>query len=305
MGSSQKKSKKKKKTDSSKSSSDHKKTVFNNDSLPTTITPPLPIAKIETNPTPLKLQTQPSSNATKRISQFSSWGQAFQAAASIKPHDLGDDYVDPSTTLTSQSLLDGDEGERKVKWGSGDVFGVSRIAVECINKQQSEELQTKEVNMEVVVESKKRSLEDVIVNDTGETMESGDAKNDLEDTKPPKKKSKKKHKKEKKKKKKQDREEEGEVTTHDSETDDIVPDESGSQELEGKMITHQNQSMMVLIDKVKKLVYSGVDRSEDGNLIKIGHVHGDTIKIDIPKDAPIKPTETEQGTFHLTDENEI
>ena len=66
-------------------------------------------------------------------------------------------------------------------------------------------------------------------------------------------------------------------------------------------LTHQGQPMMVLIDNVKKVVYSGLDRSEDGNLIQIGLVHEDTIKIDIAKEIPTKPIVTEQGTFQMSD----
>ena len=312
MGSSKKKDKKKKKTKSKDRSSSDKKNDLSNESLATTTKPPSSshseksntslssaVVKIEksTGTTPSspsqKIQLQPSSNQTQQVSQFIAWGQAFQAAASIIPHDLGDDYVDPSTTTLQE--LDRD-GNVKEKWGSGNILGVSRIAVECMTKKKEHQVQEK---------GKKRGLEDVTdaQKETIDNMNHGDARCELEQNKPAKK-SKKKHKKEKKKKGDKVKDEEGKgITTHDqdSTTDEIIPDDNGNPELEGKMITHQGQPMMVLVDNVKKVVYSGLDRSEDGNLIQIGLVHEDTIKIDIAKEIPTKPIVTEQGTFQMSD----
>lgn len=81
-------------------------------------------------------QPQPTSNCTQSISQFSSWSQAFQDAESIKPHDLGDDYIDPSSTTVYATAAASQNVDLKdpVPFGSGNVLGVSQIAMENICK---------------------------------------------------------------------------------------------------------------------------------------------------------------------------
>ena len=236
---------------------------------------------------------QPISNRKATISQFSSWNQAFQAAASITPHDLGKDYVDPSSTTKS-----GDDDN--VPFGSGNVGGISQIANEYLmtKSENSSCLQEKGDNMESRDDYKREDSFVIKGKDEVETSS-------IFPTKKKKKKKDSKKKKKKTKTKSEDNDENGDTNINDEEKDTVVNEiennhDSDNQNLEGKMITHQDQSVMVLVDYQHEKVYSALNRSKDGNLIEVGIV-GKNCEIEITNEDGLissnSPSKDEIGTF--------
>jgi hypothetical protein len=201
----------------------------------------------DTNRDPL-----PPSNLKAQLpsKSLSSWGAAFQSAAEVKPHDLGD-FQPPV------------DDPNKPKYGAGNLSVVGALAQESLQKQKPD-LKRK----------------------------APDSENDSDDRKKAKK-SKKKSKKEKKskkdkksKKEKKNKSSDGPqkeastaldvADTKDSQSDAI--EAAPSPTLEGQMVTHRGESLLVLVDHTNEIVYS-MDRSESGDLIPIGTVVSGEIKI--------------------------
>lgn len=224
---------------------------------------------------------QPISHRKASISQFSSWNQAFQAAASVTPHDLGDDYVDPSCSpacTPSAGPMD------HVHHGGGDILGISRIANEFLDRTKK--------NVGKMKEEEK-------ANDTN--IDSASPKKRKKQKKQKKDESKKAKKKEEKKQKKGDSSSKDVAQMEEEEVDE--EDEQLPQQLEGKMITHENESLMVLVDNNSKFLYSAIERNEDGTMIQIGYIANDG-SMHITKEASkvtARPSSSEhdQGTFTL------
>ena len=249
---------------------------------------------------------QPISNRKATVSQFSSWNQAFQAAASITPHDLGKDYVDPSS-LTNKNDDD-------VPFGSGNVRGISQIANEYLMIKSSEKSSSSSVeeegdNHDDDIEMKSR--EDEKREDASDVTKGKDEE-EASSISPSKKKKKKKKDSKKKKKKSKSKPEDndengngnGDTNTNNEEKDSVNKtddnQDGNSQNLEGKMITHQNQSVMVLVDYQHNKVYSALNRNEDGNLIQVGIV-GRNCEVEITNEKGLTASnvtaEDEIGTF--------
>ena len=168
---------------------------------------------------------------------------------------MGEDYIDPATQ--EEYHLD-KHGNIKVKWGSGNIKGVSDIALECIGMNDRLDGSSRL--------KKKRLLEDVIGDDVRDEVLVAVSPSS---SSPPKKKKKKK-KKEKKSTKKKTK------LTKDN-TDDITDsndrdkgnnnddDDDTHSPLEGQLITHNKESIMVLVDKTKKIVYSATQRTNESH----------------------------------------
>ena len=253
--------------------------MSNNDSSSSSITDSNPIDSTSTNSLVEErypATAQPTSHRKAIVSQFSSWDQAFQAAASITPHDLGDDYVEPAPS---------DSGPL----GSGDILGISRIAKECIGSVgKQEDGNFTDIGIDIDMAKQEEAHE--------------------EEKKKQKKKKEKKHKEKKQKKQKRKESKNEEMSKQESKAAlSNQEDEDGQlpQQLEGKMITHDNEAMMVLVDKDCNLVYSATERHEDGSMVQIGSIANDG-SIDIVKEKvqklsttapPSSNNHTQAGTF--------
>ena len=186
-------------------------------------------------------------------------------------------------------------GMPKPKYGApGNVMGVSAIAQQMMEAKKKLD-SSNQVDIEIdnnptkssakkKEKKKKRKAEEVV-------LLLGDKKLVEEDHHPPVKKAKKKKsKKEKKALKKKisrnsmdvdvDVDVEEEVA-HDAEEDSIHKDfddvsSTITAPLEGQMVMHQGESIFVLIDASKSIVYA-MKRSESGGLVPIGKVSADGI----------------------------
>jgi acetyl/propionyl-CoA carboxylase alpha subunit len=181
----------------------------------------------------------------------------------------------------------------KPKYGAaGNVMGVSAIAQQMMEAKKKLD-SSNQVDIDIdnnptkssakkKEKKKKRKAEEVV-------LLLGDKKLVEEDHHPPVKKAKKKKSKKEKKalKKKISRNSmdvdvgvEHEVA-HDAEEDSIHKDfddvsSTITAPLEGQMVMHQGESIFVLIDASKSIVYA-MKRSESGGLVPIGKVSADGI----------------------------
>jgi hypothetical protein len=165
---------------------------------------------------------------SKLPQSFSSWSEAFSAAESVEPQDLGS-FIPPSES------------------SSGNVGVISEIAKQYhATKRKADSNQDQnECDLELKVKKRKKD---------------------------------KKVKKDKKKKKSNDAEdktnEKDDGQSHSHEELDSLIDDQGP--LEGQIVMHNGEQVMVLVDHKKKIVYS-MDRAPDGHLIVIGTVQGKQI----------------------------
>ena len=240
------------------------------------------------------LPLPPSNLESSLNTSFSSWGAAFSSAAAVKPHDLGDFNPTTATDTTSDTTSDtttnttrkggmkgddpttgGTQNISRSKYGAGNVMGVSAIAqhiMESKQKPSSKEISSADTtcaNRDTVTatntntakkKSKKRKAKDALLIEDKKQMEKGD---------PPVKKAKKKKssKKEKKASKKKKKSQVDMDVDADAAEDEMNIDASPT--LEGQMIMHQGESIFVLIDASKHIVYA-MERSESGDLVPIG-----------------------------------
>eukprot|EP00551_Chaetoceros_affinis_P004774 CAMPEP_0203663750 /NCGR_PEP_ID=MMETSP0090-20130426/1276_1 /ASSEMBLY_ACC=CAM_ASM_001088 /TAXON_ID=426623 /ORGANISM="Chaetoceros affinis, Strain CCMP159" /LENGTH=658 /DNA_ID=CAMNT_0050526755 /DNA_START=149 /DNA_END=2128 /DNA_ORIENTATION=+ len=291
--------------------------------------PPLPPPP---NAIPVPKPIEQQEPHPQQLSNYSSWSEAFQAAASVTPQDLGDDYVD-------QSFYGGDIGKsEKVPWGSGNVKSVSEIALACIQSNGgigsgggsgNDDLHGSSTSIDQN-NTKKRSLEDVEGNtdtehDNKESISPSSSSTPPQPPKKKKKKSKKAKKENKRDAKKLGNDGDVRVNAHvidniqddddhnhghdDSERDNEDENDENihSPPLEGRMINHNNESIMVLLDRKNKIVYSATRRANDNNddsgnhLVPIGLIDDkDAIRItaDIPDDADNDAQSETKGDEH-------
>lgn len=102
---------------------------------------------------------------------------------------------------------------------------------------------------------------------------------ECDDKKQKVKKERKKDKKDKKEKKKGSNEDDEKKESDSAQVshDEILdPLEDNSRPLEGQIVMHSGEQVMVLVDHKKKIVYS-MDRTPDGDLIPVGTVQGKQI----------------------------
>mmetsp|Transcript_3768 Transcript_3768/g.5663 ORF Transcript_3768/g.5663 Transcript_3768/m.5663 type:complete len:444 (-) Transcript_3768:25-1356(-) len=181
---------------------------------------------------------------------FTSWGATFQTAAQVKPQDLGV-FMPPSA----------DDPTADIKFGAGNVSGISLIA-----RQSMESM------------SLKRKMDDL--DDKSREVESSSKKS---------KKDKKAKKEKKSKKDKKSKRDEKSKSSMEILTDTVAAppvdakplhsSPSPASPLEGQVTTHRGETLMVLLDKTKEIVYS-MKRSDVGELIPIGKLMNGSIQID-------------------------
>jgi len=184
----------------------------------------------------------PSNLEPKLPSQsFSSWGAAFQSAAKVKPEDLGN-FQPP------------EEDPNARKYGAGNVSSVGALAQQSLkNKPPDSDLKRKANKLDEAVSPKK-------------------AKKSKKEKKSVKKDKKSKKAKKDKKKKRDEPPLPEEPSPYDRDSSQSVPT------LEGQMVTHQGESILVLVDNSDNIVYS-MNRTEAGDLIPIGSIVSGQIKI--------------------------
>ncbi len=155
------------------------------------------------------------------ISQFSSWNQAFQAAASILPHDLGDDYNDTVSKDNGNDGVEGKNGSSCNNSSSGsNVSSLSQIALECINSNNNDKNAVADNSTR---KNKKRSREE-------ENHNHDDNSDDLITKLPKKKKKKKKDKKKDKRKDQEDTNEDRDTKSEERSSSIPKTDYGDSQE---------------------------------------------------------------------------
>lgn len=224
----------------------------------------------ETNQNPLL----PPSNLKTTLPQtsFSSWGAAFSSAAEVEPHDLGN-FNPPSsrstltrTTVNDDTCVDG----RNTTTGSlimtnsassTGIFGISLLAQESLQQSSSVKRKIDETSKDD--DQHDRSLQ---------------AKKLKKEKKSKKSKTEKKLKKSKKEKKSKNSKKEKEEDTPDEQ---VTPTTSSASSaiLEGQMVTHQGEPLMVLLDRSKHLVYA-MERTDGGDLKPIGKIISGNVQID-------------------------
>jgi hypothetical protein len=91
-----------------------------------------------------------------------------------------------------------------------------------------------------------------------------------------KRKKEKKDKKDKKKRFNEEDEKNERASAQESPDETLDPLEDNQRPLEGQIVMHNGEQIMVLVDNKKKIVYS-MDRTPDGDLIPIGTVQGKQI----------------------------
>jgi len=227
--------------------------------------------------------------ASTAITNASSWSEAFSQAASVVPIDLGDDFVidDPPPPSNASPYEQQQQQPSKVPYGSGNIMAISQIAMQCLGKvlatkeDVEDDAMTTSTNVQDEKKiSKKRKLESIpeIRHINDEVLVENPKVDDHETIK-------KKKKDKKKKKSKKESTTKKDPIPHSDENDSTsnINEDENQLELEGKMIVHQEEHIMVLIDNTKKIVYSGLERTEDGELIPIGVLHDDTNEVKITK----------------------
>ena len=232
-----------------------------------------------------------------------SWGEAFSAAAEIRPND--DDLDEDFLRRTATAAGDGD--------GNGDDFnqqggnsGLAAIASMIGNPNTSSS--HSEISKSAMSESTALGIDTEPITPTVEESltETG------HESKKDKKKKKKPKKKDKKKKRKKDSaddtsSDDGSNSKHKSkkrrrsseEDDDPDPtsDSDGAAALEGRMVPSDPENpsselIMVLVDAASGIVYSGMDRTESGDLIQVGKLVKGQVVLD-PKS--ISRSEGDEG----------
>ena len=232
-----------------------------------------------------------------------SWGEAFSAAAEIRPND--DDLDEDFLRRTATAAGDGD--------GNGDDFnqqggnrGLAAIASMIGNPNTSSS--HAEISKSAMSESTALGIDTEPITPTVEESltETG------HESKKDKKKKKKPKKKDKKKKRKKDSaddtsSDDGSNSKHKSkkrrrsseEEDDPDPtsDSDGAAALEGRMVPSDPENpsselIMVLVDAASGIVYSGMDRTESGDLIQVGKLVKGQVVLD-PKS--ISRSEGDEG----------
>ena len=236
-----------------------------------------------------------------------SWGEAFSAAAEIRPNDddLDEDFLRRTATAAGDGAGDGD--------GNGDDFnqqggnsGLAAIASMIGNPNTSSS--HSEISKSAMSESTALGIDTEPITPTVEESltETG------HESKKDKKKKKKPKKKDKKKKRKKDSaddtsSDDGSNSKHKSkkrrrsseEDDDPDPtsDSDGAAALEGRMVPSDPENpsselIMVLVDAASGIVYSGMDRTESGDLIQVGKLVKGQVVLD-PKS--ISRSEGDEG----------
>ena len=250
-------------------------------------------------------QSLPPSNLKPTLSSsFSSWGAAFSSAAAVQPQDLGDfnpgtdadTDAGNNTTRTTNTGYTGNTGYTKntrkdntpkPKYGdSGNILGISAIAQQIMKHDD----EMKESNVDAAVtctpstvkskdkrkKSKKRKKDDAAL----DASDNNEQEQRLKKAKKKEKKKKESKKEKKKHKEKETKNTDGQSGESDGDGDNINTIEStaASPTLEGQMVMHQGESLFVLLDKAKGIVYS-MERSDTGDLVPIGKVSSGNIEI--------------------------
>ena len=232
-----------------------------------------------------------------------SWGEAFSAAAEIRPND--DDLDEDFLRRTATAAGDGD--------GNGDDFnqqggnsGLAAIASMIGNPNTSSS--HPEISEPAMPESTALGIDTEPTTPTVEESETETAHESKKDKKK-KKKSKKKDKKKKRKKNSADdtSSDDGSNSKHKSkkrrrsseEDDDPDPtsDSDGAAALEGRMVPSDpddpsSELIIVLVDVASGIVYSGMDRTESGDRVQVGKLVNGQVVLD-PKS--ISRSESDQG----------
>ena len=225
-----------------------------------------------------------------------SWGQAFSAAAEIRPND--DDLDDDFLRRTATAAAAGDGGDLNQQGGNSGLATIASMIGNC-NTSSS----YAEISEPLVPESSSLGTTgsiDIDTEPTTPTVEESSTEMAHESKKDKKKKKKKSKKKDKKKKRRKDSADDtGSDDSSDSkhkskkrrrsseEDNDPDPtsDSAPAPALEGRMVPSDpddpsSEPIMVLVDAASGIVYSGMDRTESGDRIQIGKLVNGQVVLD-------------------------
>jgi outer membrane biosynthesis protein TonB len=219
-----------------------------------------------------------------------SWGQAFNAAAHIRPNDdLDEDFL--RRTSTAAAAPDGDGDDHNQRGGGGGLSAIAgMIGNACTPSSRGE------ISEPAGAESTRASASSIDTEPTTPVVEEGEAETTHESKKEKKKKKKKSKKKDKKKLKKKsnddsnidDKSKKRKRFDDSSSTNEDDPDLisiSASAGLEGRMIPidpadPSSELLMVLADATSGAVFSGMDRTQSGDRIQIGKLVNGQVVLD-------------------------
>ncbi len=250
-------------------------------------------------PAPQPLPLPPSNlKATMPTQTFSSWGDAFSFAASVKPQDLGTfnppestaplDPTDQPGNISAISLIAKEyessiiSKKRKASDADADVGDNDQEGEDDSKSAKAKKKLKKEEKKKKKAEKAKRQKEESSSSLNPDPTPTSTGVGSSPTCAPPE--SKKKSKKDKKSKKEKKSRKKDETSSDDKnegdgDSRDPTAPTSTSSPLEGQMIMHNDEALMVLIDRSKNIVYS-MDRDEaTGQLQAIGTLVNGTVKI--------------------------
>lgn len=279
---------------------DHKKKIHVPDANTSTsapeATPQVQIAVAVPLATNLGGGDNDASDKAGTVASGWSWGQAFSAAAEIRPNDddLDEDFL--RRTATSTAAGDGNDFNQQ-----GGNSGLAAIATMIGNANTSSS--HAEVSEPAMPESTSLVI-DIDTEPTTPTVEEGETEiaQESKKDKKKKKKSKKKDKKKNRKKgltddtssdddsnskhqSKKRRKSSDSASSEEYDDPDPKSDSAGAAALEGRMVPSDpddpsSELIMVLVDAASGIVYSGMDRTESGDRIQIGKLVNGQVVLD-------------------------